>query len=132
MGDYVGKALDHCLKMGVARAILAGQMGKVCKLAQGEVHTHARKASIDLSMLAGLARSAGAPEAVAAQISQGTTARYAWELSQGQPWQRAFLDSLCLKAAGTAKEHLKGGKMKIESWLFDFDKGELIGKAELE
>jgi cobalt-precorrin-5B (C1)-methyltransferase len=133
MGDYVGKALDHCVKLGVKRAILAGQMGKVTKLAQGEVHTHARKASIDLSMLGDLARKAGAPEDIAAQIAAGTTARYAWELSMGLPWQQAFLDALCAQAAKTAKDHVAalGEDLIVESWLFDFDKGVIIGKATL-
>ncbi|HTB34520.1 MAG TPA: cobalt-precorrin-5B (C(1))-methyltransferase CbiD, partial [bacterium] len=132
MGDYVGKALDHCVKLGVRRAILAGQMGKVCKLAQGEVHTHARKSSVDLGMLSQLAAAAGAPEVTVDMIAKGTTARYAWELSIGTPWQRAFLDSLCAKAAKTAKDHVleKGGTVLVESWLFDFDQGDVIGKAE--
>jgi cobalt-precorrin-5B (C1)-methyltransferase len=131
MGDYVGKALDHCIKLGVRRAILAGQMGKVCKLAQGEVHTHARKSSVDLAMLSQLAAKAGAPAETVDQIAKGTTARYAYELGIGQPWLQAFLNSLCAQAAGVAKAHVKekGGDVLIESWLFDFDKGEVIGKA---
>ena len=132
MGDYVGKALDHCVKLGVRRAILAGQMGKVCKLAQGEVHTHARKSSVDLEMLSQLAAAAGAPPETVDLIAKGTTARYAWELSAGQAWQQTFLNSLCAKAAKTAKDHVleKGGSVLVESWLFDFDKGDVIGKAE--
>jgi cobalt-precorrin-5B (C1)-methyltransferase len=130
MGDYVGKALDHCIKMGVKRVILAGQMGKVTKLAQGEVHTHAKKASIDLGMLSQLAAKAGADAEAVEKIAKGTTARYAWELSQGQAWQKGFLDSLCAQAAKTAKDHIAGrAEITVESWLFDFDKGELIGKA---
>jgi cobalt-precorrin-5B (C1)-methyltransferase len=127
----VGKALDHCVKLGVRRVILAGQMGKVTKLAQGEVHTHARKAGVDLAMLADLARSAGAPEATAALIAAGTTARYAWELGQGQPWARAFLDGLCAKAAQVAQDHVRalGGTLEVESWLYDFDQGVRIGWA---
>ncbi len=133
MGDYVGKALDHCVKLGTPRVILAGQMGKVTKLAQGEIHTHARKASVDLSMLGDYARAAGAPEDIAAQIAAGTTARYAWELSLGLPWQQAFLNNLCAVAAKTAKDHVvaAGGDMIVESWLFDFEAGEVIGTAKL-
>jgi len=124
MGDYVGKALDHCVKLGVKRAILAGQMGKVTKLAQGEVHTHARKASVDLSLLAELARAAGAPEETCGLIAGGTTARYAWELGRDQGWLQAFLDGLCGRAAQVAKDHViaRGGAMLVESWLFDFEK----------
>lgn len=133
MGDYVGKALDHCVKMGVKRAILAGQMGKVTKLAQGEVHTHARKASVDLGLVAKLAQTAGAPADTVAKIAAGTTARYALELSADQPWQQAFLNALCAQAAQTAKDHVlaKGGQLIVESWLYDFDHGVIIGKAFL-
>jgi cobalt-precorrin-5B (C1)-methyltransferase len=131
MGDYVGKALDHCVKLGVKRVILAGQMGKVTKLAQGEVHTHARKASVDLSMLADLAEEAGAPADVVGLISARTTARYALELGKGQSWQHAFLDGLCAKAAQVAKDHVTalGGAMVVESWLLDFDEAAQIGWA---
>jgi cobalt-precorrin-5B (C1)-methyltransferase len=133
MGDYVGKALDHCVKLAVPRVILAGQMGKVTKLAQGEVHTHAKKASVDLSMLGDVARKAGAPEDIAAQIAAGTTARYALELSAGLAWQQGFLDGLCAIAAKTAKDHVVAlkGECIVESWLFDFDEGKVIGKASL-
>jgi cobalt-precorrin-5B (C1)-methyltransferase len=129
MGDYVGKALDHCVKLGVKRAILAGQMGKVTKLAQGEVHTHARKAVVDLAMLAGLARSAGAPEETVDLITGGTTARFAYELGKDQAWLGPFLDSLCAKAAQVAKDHVtaQGGTLQVESWLLDFDKALRIG-----
>jgi len=131
MGDYVGKALDHCVKLGVPRAILAGQMGKVAKLAQGEVHTHARKAGVDLGLLAELARGAGAPEEAAARIAAGTTARYALELADGQAWRQGFLDALCGRAAQVARDHVaaRGGTLLVESWLFDFDKGERIARA---
>lgn len=133
MGDYVGKALDHCVKLGVKRAILAGQMGKVAKLAQGEVHTHARKAAVDLTRVAALARRAGAPDDTVAKIAAGTTARYAYELGLGQPWLQGMLNGLCAQAAKTAKDHVaaKGGELIVESWLFDFDKGEIIGRAQL-
>ncbi|HTB22225.1 MAG TPA: cobalt-precorrin-5B (C(1))-methyltransferase [bacterium] len=131
MGDYVGKALDHCVKLGVKRAILAGQMGKVAKLAQGEVHTHARKSAVDLALLADLARSSGAPEGTAALIAAGTTARYAYELGKDQPWLPAFLDSLCGRAAQVAKDHVQaqGGSVEVESWLLDFEKAVRIGWA---
>jgi cobalt-precorrin-5B (C1)-methyltransferase len=131
MGDFVGKALDHCVKMGVKRVILAGQMGKVAKLAQGMVHTHARRAAVDLSLLAKLAAAAGATPEEVAKIEAGTTARYAWELSEGRPWQADFLNALCARAAQTAAEHVRsrGGQLRVESWLFDFDKGQVIGQA---
>lgn len=132
MGDYVGKALDHCVKLGVKRAILAGQMGKVTKLAQGEVHTHARKAAVDLTLLGELARSAGAPDGTVALIAAGTTARYAWELGKDQPWLQGFLDGLCGNAAQVAKDHVKaqGGSTVVESWLFDFEKPVRIAWAQ--
>ncbi|MGH7441405.1 MAG: cobalt-precorrin-5B (C(1))-methyltransferase [bacterium] len=134
MGDYVGKALAHCAKLGVVRALVVGQMGKVAKLAQGEVHTHARKSAVDLTQLADLAHECGASEEETAKIAAGTTARYAWEISRGRPWQQAFLDGLCSRAAEVAKAHVRaqaqGVDLIVESWLLDFEKPVRIGWAE--
>jgi hypothetical protein len=86
---------------------------------------------VDLALLAELARASGAPEETVALIAAGTTARYALELGQGQSWQQGFLDGLCGRAAQVAKDHVlaQGGSLQVESWLFDFDKGERIGWA---
>jgi cobalt-precorrin-5B (C1)-methyltransferase len=128
MGDYVGKALEHCVKRSVPKIILVGQIGKVSKLANGQLHTHARKSEVSMDLMAGLAKEHGASLAEVAEILEANTARHVYEMGLGKPWAPGFLNGLCAKAASVASESIQGA-CQVESWLFDFD-GNLIGKAE--
>jgi cobalt-precorrin-5B (C1)-methyltransferase len=127
MGDHVGKALDHCRKLGVPRIVLVGQIGKVSKLANGQLHTHARKSEVNMQLMADLAREAGAGESEIAEILGANTARHVFEMGAGKTWRAPFLQALCAAAAKVAS-HSIGGACEVESWLFDFE-GNLVGKA---
>ena len=129
MGDYVGKALDHCLLKKVPKVILVGQIGKVSKLANGQLHTHARKSEVNMELMAGLAKQHGASPEEITEILAANTARHVYEMSLGKAWSEGFLNGLCAKAAEVASESIKGG-CAVESWLFDFE-GKLIGKAAI-
>jgi cobalt-precorrin-5B (C1)-methyltransferase len=130
MGDFVNKALEHAARIGLERCILVGQPGKVSKLAAGEVYTHAGKSEVDMGMLAGLAREAGASTAEAEGIGKSNTARHAYEQALGKAWAARFFEVLCARAAKVAWEHVQG-KFAVESWLVDFE-GKLLGKAVWE
>lgn len=127
MGDYVGKALEHCAKRAVPKIILVGQIGKVSKLANGQLHTHSRKNEVDMKGMAELARVHGASSEEVAEIFKANTARHVYEMSLGKAWAEGFLNGLCAKAATVASVSIQG-VCRVESWLFDFE-GKLIGKA---
>lgn len=134
MGDQVGAALDRCALRGVEKVLLAGQMGKVTKLAQGLLQTHARRGDLDLGFLAQMAGEAGASEGEVATIAAGTTARFALETGLGRPWFGPFTEALCARAAAVARARLDaacegGAQVRVESWLFDFEKGEVLARA---
>ena len=42
ISNFVGFALDACAELGFARAVLAGQPGKLCKVSGGCMQTHSR------------------------------------------------------------------------------------------
>ena len=129
MGDHVGKALEHCKKLGVPKVVLVGQIGKVSKLANGQLHTHARKSEVNMQLMADLAKAAGADGAEVAEILGANTARHVLEMGAGKAWQAPFIHALCAQAAKVASDSIAAA-CKVESWLFDFD-GKLIGKAEI-
>ncbi len=129
MGDFVGKALEHCALHGIRQVIMVAQVGKAAKLAQGMLHTHAGKGAVDLGFLANLARQAGASEAEAAAISGANTARHAYEMSLGQAWAQGFYTSIAEHSARVARDY-KPGAYSVESWLLDFE-GNTLAKAAL-
>ena len=79
MGDFLKVALDTCVNNGIRRIIIGAMVGKLAKMAQGENITHARKNPVNMTLVADIARAAGAPEEVVDDISRADTARYASE-----------------------------------------------------
>ena len=130
MGDFVNKALEHAARCGVRRCLLVGQPGKVAKLAQGEIYTHAGRSEVDMGFLAGLAGEAGADQGFQEEARKANTSRHVYEMALGRPWAPRYFELLCGRAARVAWDHIRGA-CAVESWLLDFE-GALLAKAVLE
>ena len=79
MGDFLGPALDTCVKEGIQKVIIGGMVGKLTKMAQGEIITHANRKAVSTDLLAEIAKACGAPEEVCTEIAGAQTARFAAE-----------------------------------------------------
>jgi cobalt-precorrin-5B (C1)-methyltransferase len=94
MGDFLRYALDTVVEEGIPHVVIGGMVGKLTKMAQGETITHAGRAPVRTSLVADLAREAGAAPEVCAEIRQAKTARYAAErmeqLGLTQPFHQAL------------------------------------------
>ncbi|TMD97672.1 MAG: cobalt-precorrin-5B (C(1))-methyltransferase, partial [Chloroflexi bacterium] len=80
MGEFAGHALDRAHELGVRRVTLAGMVGKLAKLAQGQFQLHVAGGGVDPVLLAGLAERAGADAALAERVRGANTARHAQEM----------------------------------------------------
>ncbi len=75
-GDHMGCALnDASKKPGLKKVTIAGQFGKMSKLAAGHFETHRDDSSVELDFIAGLCVSLGAGEALRRRILNANTAR---------------------------------------------------------
>ncbi len=104
--------------------IIAGFPGKLLKMAAGAECTHYRKADIDLSLLADLARRAGMTEHDAHGISRAHTARHAMEFIPPQ-----FLRGVCAQLAGMVKKRVReigGPSLVAEVLLLSYNGGVLF------
>ncbi len=115
MGDFVGAALDAARDARVGRVLVGAMAGKLTKIAQGLRVTHARKAAVDMELLARLAAQAGASPDLCIRVREGDTARWVAELAGEaglvgrfhQVLARAAADALAAGLApGTAVEVL--------------------------
>lgn len=128
MGDFVGYALEHAARHGLRAATVCGMIGKLAKMADGRMMTHAAGSEVDPVLLADIARAAGADEALAATIATANTGRHVQELVQAAGLPR-FFDALCERAAVMLAAHLAGRHPTAPTlavWLTDFD-GALLG-----
>ncbi len=103
MGDFLGPALDAAEQQGIEHIIIGGMVGKLTKIAQGEIITHARRNPVNTELLADIARTAGAPETVCAAIAENETARYAGEVMEEQGLVAEFYQELSKCVVNTLK-----------------------------
>jgi cobalt-precorrin-5B (C1)-methyltransferase len=127
MGEFAGHALDRCCELGIHSVTLAGMVGKLAKLAQGQFQLHVAGGGVDPGLLADLAVRAGAGAALADRIRAANTARHAQEMVL-EAGLRGFFDELCAAAAGRCAERTQGA-VAVEAWCFDPDGGTLLGSG---
>jgi cobalt-precorrin-5B (C1)-methyltransferase len=125
VGDFIGTGLRHCARRGVRRAIVVGMIGKLSKMADGKMMTHAAGSEVNLDLLAGLAAELGADEALTGQIRGANTARHVLELCAGHGLT-AITSLVCKRVVQHGRAHA-GGDLDVHAYLVDFD-GRLLGQ----
>jgi cobalt-precorrin-5B (C1)-methyltransferase len=126
MGIFTGDSLNRSVLRGVRKVSICGMIGKIAKLATGQMQTHVAGGGVDVAFLARLARDAGAPEALAAAIEAANTARHVEELIDAARFPR-FYEHVVHKTAEACHDHVEG-QLEIEAVLFDFD-GRVLARA---
>ncbi len=129
MGDFVGITLRHCARRGIPRAVVVGMIGKLSKMADGKMQTHAAGSEVNMQLLAGFAAELGASDELQARIRAANTARHVLELCAAEG-----LDGLaalvCRKVVEHGRRHA-GGALAVEAVLVDFD-GKMLGRFPAE
>jgi cobalt-precorrin-5B (C1)-methyltransferase len=124
MGDFVGIALRHCARRGVERTVIVGMIGKLSKMANGKMQTHAAGSEVNMELLASFAGEVGASVAVQAEIRAANTARHVLELC-AREGLTGVADLICRRVVEHATRHAPG--LIVEAVLVDFD-GKLLGR----
>ncbi len=74
-GNYIGETLKIANKLNIPKVTLGVMMGKAVKLAAGQLDTHSKKTTMDLSFIQQMLRESG----IQIDISDMTLARELWE-----------------------------------------------------
>lgn len=124
MGDFLGPALDAAEANGIKQIIIGGMVGKLTKIAQGEIITHARRNPVNTQLLADIAKTVGAEQSVCDAISQGETARYAGECMEELGLTNAFYQELSKRVVYTLKSRYPD-KFNYQILICDFEGSKL-------
>jgi cobalt-precorrin-5B (C1)-methyltransferase len=119
MGIFTGDALRRAAERRVARVTVCGMIGKLAKLAAGQMQTHVAGGGVDVAFLAGLARDAGAPTGLVDAIAGANTARHVEELIAAASFA-PFYQHVALGVA-TMCDRYVGARLAVDVVLFDFD-----------
>jgi cobalt-precorrin-5B (C1)-methyltransferase len=127
VGDFTGIALRHAAQVGFAHILWVGMAGKITKLAAGVMMTHFRRSKVDTDLLAGVAREAGAPDAVIAAATETATARHFYEVCTDAGVIEPLAE-LCRRAARACAAHT-GDAATVEVVMVDFAGDEVIARG---
>jgi cobalt-precorrin-5B (C1)-methyltransferase len=125
VGDFIGTGVKHCARRQVKRAIVVGMMGKLSKMANGKMQTHAAGSEVNMELLAGLAAELGAPAPLVDEIRGANTARHVLELCASAGLV-GVTSLVCRKVAENCTAHA-GAPLDVQAILVDFD-GKLLGR----
>jgi cobalt-precorrin-5B (C1)-methyltransferase len=129
MGIFTGDGLRRAVERGVPKVTLCGMIGKLAKLATGQMQTHVAGGGVNVAFLADLAREAGADAELVAQIGGANTARHVEDLIDAAGFTE-FYHFIAARTADACRAHVKG-TLQIEAVMFDFDGG-VLGRATVD
>ena len=125
MGDFSGYSIKQCANKKLRKAIIAGFIGKLTKMAMGVKQTHVAGSHVDMEFMARLAAECKASPAVIDEIRGANTARHVSEIITKNRIA-GYFDLVCKKVHEQMSEHAKG-QLDIEVVMFEFD-GKVIGR----
>ncbi|QRO00201.1 cobalt-precorrin-5B (C(1))-methyltransferase [Archangium violaceum] len=125
VGDFIGVAIRHAARKQAARVHVVGMMGKLSKMADGRMQTHAAGSEVNMELLASLAAEAGAPETLVADIRTANTARHVLELCAANGLTH-ITGLVCQRVVEQCTRHA-GGPLEVRATLVDFN-GTLLGQ----
>jgi cobalt-precorrin-5B (C1)-methyltransferase len=125
MGDFSGYSIKQCANKKLRKAVIAGFIGKLTKMAMGIKQTHVAGSHVNMEFMARLAADCNAPPAVVSEIKGANTARHVSEIVTKNNIA-GYSDLVCKKVYEQMNEHAKG-QLEIEVVMFEFD-GKVIGR----
>jgi cobalt-precorrin-5B (C1)-methyltransferase len=119
IGDFAGYAIKQCSKKEIHKAIIAGFIGKLTKMAMGIKQTHVRGSQVNMEFMAKLAAECNLSESVIEEIRRANTARHVSEIINKNNFT-GFFDLICKRVYEQMYEHSKRG-LEIKVIMFEFD-----------
>jgi cobalt-precorrin-5B (C1)-methyltransferase len=130
VGDFVGVGVRHAARRRMQRAVIVGMIGKLSKMADGRMMTHAAGSEVNMELLAQIARRAGAPESLAERILAANTARHVLELTAAE--LPGFTTAICELVVEQLERHAaSAGALCVHAVLVDFE-GTVTGRSPPE
>jgi cobalt-precorrin-5B (C1)-methyltransferase len=124
IGDFVGYSIRQCANKNMKKAIVAGFIGKLTKMAMGVKQTHVKGSHVDMDFLGHIATRCGAGDETVTMIKTANTARHVAEHIDNCGIQ-GFYDLLCKEVHDQLSSYC-GDKVAIDVLMFNFE-GKVIG-----
>ncbi len=125
MGDFAGYSIKQCANKMLRKAVIAGFIGKLTKMAMGVKQTHVAGSHVNMDFMARLAKECNASQEVVEEIRNANTARHVSEIIN-RNGIAGYFDSVCRHVYDQMLEYAKS-EMNVEVIMFEFD-GSIVGR----
>jgi cobalt-precorrin-5B (C1)-methyltransferase len=125
IGDFAGYAIKQCSNKKIHKAIIAGFIGKLTKMAMGIKQTHVRGSHVNMDFMAKIAAECNSSQSVIQEIRGANTARHVSEIIKNNN-VNGFFDLICRRVYEQMYEHSKR-ELEIKVIMFEFD-GSVCGQ----
>ncbi len=125
MGDFSGYSVKQCAAKKMKKAIIAGFIGKLTKMAMGVKQTHVAGSHVDMEFMARLAIQCNASADVVNEIRSANTARHVAEIVSTN-YVIGYFDAVCKEVYEQMRAYAEG-QLDIHVIMFEFD-GKVIGR----
>ena len=119
IGDFAGYAIKQCSNKKIQKAIIAGFIGKLTKMAMGIKQTHVRGSHVNMEFMAKIAAQCNSSQAVIEEIRGANTARHVSEIIKNNDIN-GFFDLICRRVYEQMYEHSER-ELEIKVIMFEFD-----------
>jgi cobalt-precorrin-5B (C1)-methyltransferase len=119
IGDFAGYAIKQCSNKKINKAIIAGFIGKLTKMAMGIKQTHVRGSHVNMEFMATLAAECNSSESVIEEIRRANTARHVSEIIKKNNIN-GFFDLICRRVYEQMHKHSEK-ELEIKVIMFEFD-----------
>ena len=127
IGDHVGFMLEECVSKGIKEVFLAGHIGKLAKVANGQFNTHCQFGDGRLDTIAHYAKLSGASERVIRELSIQKTAEAAIEILRENNLQETF--NKLAEAVIASINKLVKGALKVNCFVLSLN-AQVLGSSE--
>ena len=127
VGDFIGTGLKRAKRNKITQIIIVGMMGKLSKMADGKMMTHAAGSKVNIEMLAKMSKCLGAKESIVNEILGATTARGVLEICEDEKIH-GMTNLICKTVSEKCGEHIEKA-IPVNTYLIDF-KGNVSGIFE--
>lgn len=119
VGDYIGVALRNSVAVAMSTIYIVAMIGKLSKMADGRMMTHASGSKVNMTLLSELAGRAGASAEAQKNILSANTARHVLDICTAEGMAPALCDTICAEVKGITERFSKG-KLTINVVMVDF------------
>jgi len=129
VADFFAFSVREARRFGLTRIVHSVFFGKAVKMAQGYEYTHAHKASLDLELLAGIAKGLGCDDDFGGELANANTARHALEIITARGILEIF--GAVAERALAQSARFAGEGVSLRLLLFDYE-GNLLSDVSLQ